>query len=303
MIRAWVCIALWLASPQTHASDCAEPNLDPRRLDQRLDEARRALDDTQLSAARGALAKVGSSLPCLTSVVDPQAFARFARLMSEVAFYRQEEAAALRWGHAAQLADPAGAWTGLPDSHPLRQRLATAELPPVGGPEGFGLAAPDGGAIYLNGELTRVPEAHAEVPYLVQLVDARAEVIAAYWQDGAAFPEQILVAGAGPTPDPVWQRPDAPLPRPERARPGGRFPVAPVLVGGALAATSVASYALASSAHASLPDQTTPEGLTRARSQANAFVLVSGIAAAGAVGVGIGGVLLSPTGATWTVRF
>lgn len=293
-----------LAPGVAHAGSCPDPDVDEAGIKSELARVEEALEGADLPVALQTLSVVGENLPCLDAAISTDTFARFASLMSTVAFYRQDEAMAVRWGNAADLADDDIAWP-VPDDHPLIALLEEAVEPPVGRADGFGLAAPAGGGILMNGELVLEPKAHAEVPFLVQVLDARGAVVGAYWQDGAAFPEQILVAGGGPYPRPSWYVDGAVRPVGKTPRDGGGepFPVVPAVVGGGLAVTSVLTYIVAGSAQASLPDQTSADGLTAARSKANAFTLVSGLAAAGAVGVGVGGVLLSPDGVRVHVRF
>lgn len=292
-----------LVTSSAHAGSCPDPEVDATSVVRALDEADAALVAADLGLARQTLGGVGENLPCLDTAVERRTFARFARLMSTVAFYQQDPALAVRWGHASELAFRDLPWA-LEEDHPLRTLLDDEVEPPLGRVEGFGLAAPKGGGVLMNGSLVLEPRAHAEVPYFVQVLDSRARVVGAYWQDGAAFPEEILVAGGDAVPRPAWYVDEQVVEAQRVAREGGgSFPVVPTVVSGGLALTSVLTYLVAGAAQASMPEQSSAEGLTGARSKANAFTLVSGLAAAGAVGVGVGGVFLSPDGLRLDVRF
>ncbi|MEQ1507319.1 MAG: hypothetical protein ABMB14_34135, partial [Myxococcota bacterium] len=78
--------------------------------------------------------------------------------------------------------------------------------------------------------------------------------------------------------------------------PAHPVPVIPVVVTLALAAASGGTYLLADSTAATMADQSTPEGLTAVRTKTNLLVFASGATLAGAVGVAVGGVLLSVDG-------
>src|SRR5690554_736800 len=114
VISRWLALAIFLSGATAGASEgdpgCPDPSFNERRLSLRLDQARRALDAADLTEARRTLAAVGSSLPCLRNVVSRPALARFARLMSEATFYRQEESSAVRWALVARLAEPDHPW-------------------------------------------------------------------------------------------------------------------------------------------------------------------------------------------------
>lgn len=296
-------------------AECPDPDLDAAGLDAALADATRAFDEGDLPTLARTMNALASSMPCLDSVPDRTALARFARLMGMVAFYGQEEELSVRWGIAARLIDPKLGWR-LVDDHPYRELIEEAALPPLGRAEGSQLVPPPNGAVFVDGALALEPTAHAEVTHFVQLLDKSGAVVEAWWQDGSVFPERVLAPGEGPYRSPAWYvdgaivaakgraTPKSPnTPKPAHAGGGAGVPVVPLVVSGGLAATSAITYLLAGAAQASLADQTDAQGLTRARSTANAYALASGLTFAGAVGVGVGGVLLSAQGVQVQLRF
>jgi hypothetical protein len=161
--------------------------------------------------------------------------------------------------------------------------------------------------VFVDGDLLLAPEVVAEVPHFVQVFDRDQVLLGAYWQTGAAFEGPILGDNTNPKAPKWWTGEGATSARNRtigKEKGGGSsFPVVPVVAAGGLAVLSGVSYGLAASAAGRLPDATTGQELTSARTQANAFVVVSAAAAAGAIGFGIGGVLVSHDGVRFQGRF
>ncbi len=296
---AWLVASAALA--QEPLNTCEQP-FTRIQLGAALGQIHDALEDQDFADARDRLNVVGDRLPCLDEVVERDLFGKFARYMSIVYFFAQEEDGALRWGLAARKADPALEWdpARFPGDHPLRVLVDNAPDPMVGTIGGQGLAPPRGGGVFMNGRWASEPTAHAELPYLVQVFDDDARRVDAWWQDGSAFPDQILSRPRTLEP-PGWYQVDPNAPEkvkatvtrapdpPPPARPKKDVPVVPIVASSALALTSGVTYFLADRAAASMPDQRTPEDLTATRSRANVLVLASGVSLAGAVGFGIAG--------------
>lgn len=140
-------------------------------------------------AARG----IRDRVRCLDRIVLPSHLGRYARQMALVAFYEQDEITTIRWGRLQQYAAPGMPWPeDFTEDHPVREMLDFATEPAIAGPSGVGLLYPKNGAVFMNGTLLEQPEARAEVPNLIQVTDKKGTLVLQYWQDGAAFREDVL---------------------------------------------------------------------------------------------------------------
>ena len=309
------------AAAQTEV--CTQP-YDHINLRASLGVVKDALLDQDWIGARDQLDETATRLPCTRHIVDRDLLARFARYMAAVHLTAEEPYDSRLWLVVAQGAAPSLEWDAavFPPAHPLRDEAASLRLPERVALTDRGLAAPRGGAFFLNGELALVPQAAAEVPLLVQVFDDAGKLVDGWWQRGTGFPDAALIGRARPLPPPLWWGGEVPAPDPRwtyrepftpddgrvplgtrgRRRSGnGKVAWAPILGTTALLAASGATYALADASAASLPEQTTSQGLTRTRTRTNLLVLTSGVALAGAVGVSAGAVLVHGNGVT--VRF
>lgn len=277
-----------------------------------------ALEAAELVDARTHLTGIAERLPCLDEVVDPNLFALFARYNATVYYYGQDEDQALRWGLASRFADPDLAWDEqlFPEEHPVRRMIEDAVLPASGVMRDKGLLPPKGGGIFVNGRFAPRPEAWYEVPSLVQVFDRGRQKVDAFWIEGPSFPSQWTVMRVGDVTPPSWWD-GTPAPSSARNRPSDpvrpvkpvkpvnpdrkRAPVVPLVASLVLAGVSGGTYLLASSSEATFGDQPTGKELTAVRTRTNLLVMASGASLAGALGVGVGGVLMS-TGSI-TVRF
>lgn len=308
-------IALWLAfaAPAAHAQCEGTWNTD--RIGKVLDTVDGALADADLGTAKAELGSLDKGWPCIEDYADAAFIARYARAMGMLRFYQQDEPQAVKWGLLARAIDPGGKWPAeLPEGHPYLSLLDEEETPQKVRAEGW-LVPPEGGSVFLNGEFIPEPTAHAEVPAYVQLFDKVGYPVENFWQDGAAFREDIIATEGEPTPVPKYYDPETgdvkvakspakvKLEKIKVEKPPSDFPVIPVATAGGLAAISGVSYALAGAAASGMNGAETEADLTRARSTTNVLVLVSAITGAGAIGVGTGTVLAHGNGVTWTVRF
>ena len=174
----------------------------------------------------------------------------------------------------------------------------------------------------MSGSLLLKAEAPRGIPGLIQVFDVDQRPVDGWWQDGVLFPADVVTSRPKPVEEPWWWKGDGPtsaLARPkldvttphegtgrprkvrtqkQRQKP---VPVGPIAGTGALLVTSGVTYLLADSAARSLQDQTSVDDLAATRTRANLLVLASGLSLAGAVGVGVGGVVLHGNGIT--VRF
>jgi len=272
---------------------------------------RALFDDGSLGDARQQLMLMGEGLTCLDNVVEPGLVARFSQLMSMSYFFGQDQDQAIRWALLAHETGPDIPYE-MSAQHPFMEMVRDLPEQPLGQIEGKQLAPPEQGAIFLNGYLALLPMARAEVPHLVQVFDDRGRILGGFWQEGAQFQDGLLAPGTGTPGKPRWFRGpimdygDAELPEgtanTSPSASGGTQDWVPAIVSGTLAATSIATLIGAAMTHASLEDQTTGEGLTRARTTTNALVVVSGISFVGASGVGVT-LLIDTPGAGFTLRF
>jgi hypothetical protein len=140
----------------------------------------------------GALARVADlRAHCLSEPAVPSDVARFAQQAALVAFYDQDVIEAGKWAGTAQQAAPAVPWPADIDAgHPIRELFV--DDPPLVGPSGVGLVVPTGGALLADGKPLLEPRVPAEIPVLMQVVDGTGHVVRSYWQDGAAFPADVL---------------------------------------------------------------------------------------------------------------
>lgn len=295
---------LLLASEASAQQACIEP-MSRIQLGSALGEVTDALEASELIEARSQLNAIRDRLPCLEEVVDRELFALFARSNAIVYFYGQDEEQAGRWAQASKLAAPALAWDEklFPPNSQVRTVLDATPLPEVEG-LGQGLAAPKGGGVFVNGQFIGRPEAWPDVPVLVQVFDRSGAPVEAFWQEGAAFPERLLTARTEELPPPSWWGTGAPSPRSNdkvrQPRPGGGPPVLPIAASAGLGILSAATYALASASATSFREEPhSSEELTALRTRTNLLVLASGASLAGAVGVGVGGVLISANGVSF----
>ena len=301
-------MSVWSLAGSAYAQ--CEGDWDNARVLSTLDEADASLNEADIPGTRKLLRSIASGFPCLEELAQKPVLGRFGRTMALMSFFEQDEIGAARWGTMAMVTDPDGEWA-VPEGHPLMDIITEAEEPVMGRAEG-GLVIPEKGAVFMNGTLTLVPEGLSEVPYLVQVFDKNGYPGDNFWQDGAAFNERLLdPEGADLTP-PKWydaethtisgsgeqvKYKDEKPPKVAKVKKEREpFPIVPVALSGGLGATSAVTYFLASSANASLGDASTPADLTKARSTANSMVMISGVTLAGAIGVGIGGVMVSTTG-------
>jgi hypothetical protein len=291
-------------------------------LDTAIDEAQRLLDNADITRAGSVLRKTRDVIPCLETLAERERLGRFGRLMALVSFYEQDEVQATRWGRMFVLTAPDMGWGDLPEGHPLVQLIEDAGLPVIGGPTDQDLVVPKKGAVFMNGSIVFEPEAHAEVPYLVQVFNKNGWPVDSFWQDGSAFPDRLLSSEVEAPKAPsfydeatntVTQKGKPPVIEDEFGG-GSDFPVLTTAAAGGLIVVGGVLYALAGTQHARVKCDprdkdncpTTPEQLAGAQTAANWLVLGSGIAFAGGVGLGVSGFLLDgdqPTGIVINGRF
>lgn len=252
-----------------------------------LDASDAALAQADLRTAVGVLTKAGNALLCLNEPIQPEKLAHFARNMSLLAFYGQDEFATARYAHLARLAhEPSRFPPEMAADHPYREMVAAAPAPPVGGPEDARMALPKGAVFYLDGELTEAARAEAEVPHLGQVFGRDGALVQAWWQDGARFPAAWTVEGGG-------------ISGGSAGGSGGLLSSvnAPLAAaGGGLGLAAVGLYVAAGISAGKLNSAEGLDELRKARSTTNALVLGSGVAAVAGIGLGAGAFLVDGGG-------
>ncbi len=141
-------------------------------------------------------------LPCLDTVIQPIAAARFARQRALIGFYKEDEAEVLRWAPVVAYTYPDLPWPEYLEASPFRAMIEGAK-PQIAG-SGETLVAPGGGAVFWNGRYITKATAPTEVPAFIQVARG-GKVVDSWWQDGVTFPEAALT-DAAPGRTPAWVR-------------------------------------------------------------------------------------------------
>ncbi|MBA2321760.1 MAG: hypothetical protein H0V89_11470, partial [Deltaproteobacteria bacterium] len=176
-----------------------------------MDAADGYLTNFKLKEARVTLYAARELVPCLDAIVKPSQLGRFSRQLALLEFLAQDEDTALRWSRLSVAVAPALPWPAdVPEGHPFRELVTTAEPAPLVGPTDRGFALEPNSAPFLNGQFILYPQAYGEVNNLFQLTDKAGKITSAYWIDGAAFSEDLL-GEPGKTPKPPkWWTPEPP---------------------------------------------------------------------------------------------
>ncbi len=166
-----------------------------------IDEAFRAFDPAK---ARRLLSATHRSLLCLDERADPTGIARLARQLALTFFFDQDEDAMRRWSMLSRKLEPDLPWhTDMGEDHAFRAQFTAFEIAEMAGPDASLMPAKQGG-VFWNGSLVSEPKAPMEMPALVQLADKKGLWIRAWWQDGSAWPDNLLgPPGAAPS-APRW---------------------------------------------------------------------------------------------------
>lgn len=169
-----------------------------------LDAVQHALDHAEPAKASSGVRQIYEFVPCLDTVARRGELGRFARLRSITSFFGQEEEATVRWATLQRLAAPGLRWQAQAPPPAWQETIEAMDPPTRGGDSSEYLAAPDGGWVFLDGEFARTARIQAEVPHLAQITDKKGVVVKGWWQDGAHFQDDLIVAE--PMPDPTWFR-------------------------------------------------------------------------------------------------
>ena len=179
-----------------------------------LDQIEAAMRRTAQEKAMGAIILMFERMACLTERATPNDLARYGRLRCEIAFWDQDEDLAIQWCSFAQNIENQPWPSRIGETHPIRQLMADIEKPEALGPSNKDLASPKGGVALLDGRPSNRAVALVEVPHFVQLIDKKQIVVTSRWIDGAAFPEELLIAASGSPPSPPKWLPGS-KPRPD----------------------------------------------------------------------------------------
>jgi hypothetical protein len=310
MIRFAFVVTSLLATSAAFAQDECMTTFSHAEWKTEMDEIDTSFASFDLDNARLEVDATWRHVGCLDSVAKTGYLARFMRQRAMLAFFDQDEDNAIKWGLAARHAAADFPWT-VPEDHPFRTMIAGAEDPAIGGAEGS-LIVPPKGHMFMDGKPLLEPKANAEIPNLIQVTDKKGAVVSTFWQDGAAFPADII----GPPGEPLYPPlgwcdpgpetyaeaggdqsfPATEAPPREACDPGEVKPppsglavaIPNAAAGGALAVVAGVFYGVALSAHGHLDDNADSiDHLTKTRSTANLMVLGSAVAGAAAVGIGV----------------
>mgnify|MGYP006928187496 CR=1 FL=1 len=292
-----------------------------------MDGVDKRFEDFQLEDAEMALKEIRKLVPCLGSVVLPSQLGRYARQWATLAFFKQDEVTAGRWGLLQMYTAPNLPWPDdVGEDHPLREMISYAEESPIGGPDDQVIVFPKRGAIFMNGWVLTTTKVPSDLPHLVQLTDKDGEISIGYWQDGASFREDTLGPMDSPqvaypkwfTPEPgmkdddavaqIEPRVDVPDPEPAVPEPAEPEPaVEPVakpekipkepregglktvnlIAGGGAAVLAGTLYAVGGLSRSGLGKASSTDELAAARSRVNILAMSAGVVGAGAVGLGV----------------
>lgn len=175
------------------ARDPSCPDLTVAQLEALIEEIDLAYLNVEMNRANALLAAAEPRVPCIVEVVPAPVVAAFALRRSYSLALELDPSEAKRWARLAKALDPQLPWPGyIPGDHEIRDLIA-AEEPIEGIPvRAKGLVVPPGGGVFLDGRFLEAPVAEPAIPHLLQVGDAAGDLVVAQWQDGTAFPEELL---------------------------------------------------------------------------------------------------------------
>ncbi|MCB9672048.1 MAG: hypothetical protein H6736_13480 [Alphaproteobacteria bacterium] len=262
--------------------------------------------------ASDVLGRTRDVLHCMNELVPTEDLVAFAETRAIASFLVQEADDAVRWGRLVEVLEPEHTWPETAGG--VQMLLEDADDVRMSTADGKGFLVEKGGSVFLDGKFLPEPSAWAGMPHLVQVFNGKGHLLKGHWQDGGAFPEELL-GPAGALSEPRYfdaatstitprGKPPSDLPK--------RDPIPKlVLVGGGLVVVSGALYTLAGISHARFACDvrekdtcpTTSEELTSLRTRTNLLVLGAGVTFASGVGLGVTGVLTDAPGLRVSGRF
>jgi hypothetical protein len=188
------------------ARDPSCPDLTVAQLEGLIEEIDLAYLNLEMNRANALLAAAEPRVPCIVEVVPTVDVAAFALRRSYSLALELDPSEAKRWARLAKALDPQLPWPAyIPGDHEIRDLIADEEPLPKIPVRAKGLVVPPGGGVFLDGRFLEAPEAEAAVPHLLQVGDNNGELVIAQWQDGTAFPEEVLgPPTASPPTLPEW---------------------------------------------------------------------------------------------------
>lgn len=173
-----------------------------------------ALERMDGHEARYRISLVHPQWPCLAEAAHPSELALYLRLRAVMGFLDQDEGEVARWAWAAHDADPNLVWyADIGPEHPLRSTLEDLGEPDVVTLDDASVIVPKKGVVLRNGRPMTTPTAQVETPSFVQILDKKGtRVIDSYWQDGAAFRDELLGEAGVTVEQPSWWVPTSSIP-------------------------------------------------------------------------------------------
>ena len=163
-----------------------------------------SLSEGLLEASRASLSAVHKELLCMDQIVSTQFMSRLGTLFSIAFFFDQDDDASQRWLRGSKYAVSETRWPPvIEESHPLRDLEADLEWL-FSNQENTGFLLPKKATLFISGRFVAKPTVPVETPLLVQVADRKGRVLSSWWQDGAAFPEDRLIAGGPALLEPSW---------------------------------------------------------------------------------------------------
>lgn len=286
------------ASAQEEVCDAV---VSPEAFSAAIDKASGYIEEGEIPRALRVLEATKDVTHCMKTLISVPELARFAQTHAVASFFNQEEAESTRWGRLVELLEPGHDWGEIGPEHPVRELISEAGKPPFFETEDGFVLEPNG-AVFIDGKFGRAPQAHGEVPHLVQVFNGKGHLLLGRWQDGDAFPNDLVGPPVKLT-VPKYFDPVTSTITPKGKPPGDappRKPISPlVVVGASMVGVSAVLYGIAGLSHAKFrcnpADKdtcpTTPAELTALRSRTNVFVLAAGASFLGGVGLGVTGLL------------
>lgn len=175
------------------ARDPSCPDLYAANLSALIDDVDAAFANMEVE--RGIAMVIGAEprIPCLVDVPQQQDVARYALRRAWAGALEMNQGDVDRWLGLAKALDPELPWPSyVPNNHPIRDQAAERPTPVIQDVEGAGLVVPEGGGVFLDGRFLTHPAGEPGVPHLLQVGDGSGYMTIETWQDGLAFPPDLL---------------------------------------------------------------------------------------------------------------
>ncbi|MCB9684893.1 MAG: hypothetical protein H6738_15755 [Alphaproteobacteria bacterium] len=175
------------------ARDPSCPDLYAANFSALIDDVDMAFANMEVERGIGMVISAEPRIPCLIDVPQQQDVARYALRRAWAAALQMNQGDVDRWLGLAKALDPSLPWPSyVPNGHPIRDQADERPTPVVQALDGEGLVVPDGGGVFLDGRFLTKPQGEPGVPHLLQVGDSSGYMAIAMWQDGLAFPDDLL---------------------------------------------------------------------------------------------------------------